>query len=256
MIKGIDHVVIVVHDLGVAQADFTAMGFTVVPGGQHADGLTHNALVAFEDGTYLELVAFLEAPPDSHPFYRPHGEEGLVTFALLPEDIVRDVAAIERRGLDLEGPRRGGRTRPDGVRIEWETAWSATRDLPFLCGDVTARDLRVPHGPARLHANGVKGISGLTVAVASLEESTERYRALLGEGQEEKGEDRSASESAGEFKVGEASITLIEPVGGPIEAYYEVRGEGPFSIALRADSFDAGDSFDPDKMHGVLMGII
>jgi catechol 2,3-dioxygenase-like lactoylglutathione lyase family enzyme len=258
MLKGIDHVVIVVHDLDRASADFAAMGFTVVRGGEHTGGVTHNALVAFEDGAYLELVAFLDAPPDEHPFYRKHGEEGLVTFALLPDDIVADVAAIERRGLNLDGPRRGGRTRPDGVQIEWETASPRTRDLPFLCADVTARDLRVPHGPARRHANGVKGIAGITIAVADLKASSARYAALLGVTQEHTG--ASAGESMADFKVGDgdnaATITLVEPVGGPIQAYYETRGEGPFSLALKANRIEAGDSFDPDKMHGVLMGVV
>ncbi len=141
MLKSIDHVVIVVHDLDKASADFAAMGFTVVRGGEHTGGVTHNALVAFEDGSYLELVAFLDAPPDGHPFYRKHGEEGLVTFALLPDDIIGDVAAAERRGLNLDGPRRGGRTRPDGVKIEWETAWPRTRDLPFFCAECDGQGL-------------------------------------------------------------------------------------------------------------------
>ena len=258
MIKGIDHVVIVVHDLEVASADFAGMGFTVVQGGEHVGGVTRNALIAFEDGSYLELVVFISAPPDDHPFYRAHGEEGLVTFALLPDQIVTDVAAIERRGLNMIGPRRGGRTRPDGVEIEWETAWAGTRDLPFLCADVTPRDLRVPHGPARMHANGVKGIAGVTVAVADLQASGARYAALLGITQERAG--ASASESISDFKVGEgdseATITLVEPLGGPVEAYYEARGEGPFSLALKADRIEAGDSFEPDKMHGVLMGVL
>src|SRR5207249_370550 len=34
-----------------------ALGFTVVPGGVHAGGLTHNALIPFADGRYLELLA-------------------------------------------------------------------------------------------------------------------------------------------------------------------------------------------------------
>ena len=58
MITGIDHIVILVADLDRAQAEYAAAGFTVVPGGEHAGGLTHNALVAFADGTYLELLAF------------------------------------------------------------------------------------------------------------------------------------------------------------------------------------------------------
>lgn len=258
MIKQIDHVVIVVHDLDRAASDFEGIGFTVVRGGEHEGGVTHNALVAFEDGSYLEIVAFMDAPPEEHPFYRSHGEEGLVTFALLPEDIVADVAAIERRGLNMQGPRRGGRTRPDGVKIEWETAWAGTRDVPFLCADVTARDLRVPHGPARLHSNGVLGIAGLTVAVESLKESAERYVALLGSEKVER--EWKESDFMSDFHVGQgdkvAVITLVEPVGGPIEDYYKRRGVGPFSLALRAHPDAEGTEMDPDKMHGVLMGIV
>ncbi|MCW5883173.1 MAG: VOC family protein, partial [Anaerolineae bacterium] len=58
MLKGIDHIVILVHDLAQAQADYAALGFTVVPGGEHTGGATHNARVAFADGSYVELLAF------------------------------------------------------------------------------------------------------------------------------------------------------------------------------------------------------
>lgn len=47
----IDHVVIGVYDLGQAVTDYRAAGFNVIPGGRHADGLTHNALIVFQDGT-------------------------------------------------------------------------------------------------------------------------------------------------------------------------------------------------------------
>ena len=87
MIISIDHVVILVSDLEAAIADYTALGFTVMPGGTHTGGATHNALVVFEDDTYLELIAFLREAPE-HPWWRhqPAGE-GLVDFALLPTAI-------------------------------------------------------------------------------------------------------------------------------------------------------------------------
>src|SRR5699024_1194283 len=92
MIKSIDHIVILVHDLEATVRDYGALGFTVVPGGEHADGRSRNALVAFSDGSYLELIAFKDnVVPESHNFYRPHNPEGLVTFALLPTDIEGDV---------------------------------------------------------------------------------------------------------------------------------------------------------------------
>lgn len=53
MIRSIDHIVILVGDLAAAVADYTERGFTVIPGGAHPSGATHNALVAFADGAYL-----------------------------------------------------------------------------------------------------------------------------------------------------------------------------------------------------------
>jgi catechol 2,3-dioxygenase-like lactoylglutathione lyase family enzyme len=55
----LDHVVILVAELERAIADYTTLGFTVQRGGTHAGGSTHNALVGFADGSYLELIAFL-----------------------------------------------------------------------------------------------------------------------------------------------------------------------------------------------------
>src|SRR5436190_17210576 len=172
----IDHVVILVNDLQAASADYTALGFTVTPGGEHADGLTHNALICFADGSYLELIAFKGRAPESHFFYRGEGYEGLVTFALLPDDINRVISSARQRSLDLQGPIPGGRLRPDGTRIEWQTARPPSRDLPFLCADVTPRELRVPSGLGTQHANGILGIDSITVQVRDLRASTERYR--------------------------------------------------------------------------------
>src|SRR5439155_691104 len=60
MLRQLDHVAMVVRDLDSATDDYRRRGFTVTPGGEHADGLTHNALIPFADGSYLELVAFHE----------------------------------------------------------------------------------------------------------------------------------------------------------------------------------------------------
>ncbi|KAE8260822.1 hypothetical protein A4X13_0g115 [Tilletia indica] len=58
-----------IADLRVAIKTFSALGFTVLEGGQHADGLTRNALIVFADGSYLEFIAFEDEPtnPDGTP---------------------------------------------------------------------------------------------------------------------------------------------------------------------------------------------
>ena len=52
-----DHAVIAVHDLERATKEFTDAGFIVIPGGRHDEIPTRNALIVFEDGGYLELLA-------------------------------------------------------------------------------------------------------------------------------------------------------------------------------------------------------
>ena len=60
MLNRLDHLVILVRDLDQAIREYEVLGFTVIPGGEHADGLTRNALIPFRDGSYLELVPFLD----------------------------------------------------------------------------------------------------------------------------------------------------------------------------------------------------
>jgi catechol 2,3-dioxygenase-like lactoylglutathione lyase family enzyme len=254
MITGIDHVVIWVNDLDAASVDYVNLGFTVVPGGEHTGGVTRNALVCFMDGSYLELIAANGELPESHFFYRQHGQEGLVTFALLPDDIEKDIARARKRGLELEGPTPGGRTRPDGKEVKWQTAKPPTHDLPFLCGDVTPRELRVPTGAARLHTNGIKGIGGILLAVEDIEASKKRYRALLGREPMVGPPDPDGPAVA--FSLGDATIVVIQPTQGGMRDYLVARGEGPYGLIMRSGASSGPRNIDPDETHGVGMAIV
>jgi catechol 2,3-dioxygenase-like lactoylglutathione lyase family enzyme len=253
MITAIDHIVILVTDLDAAVADYSALGFTVTPGGTHTGGATKNALIAFDDNSYLELIAFTRDAPEHRWWRHVAVGEGLIDFALLPRAIDVDVAAAAARGLRLEGPTSGGRLRPDGREVAWKTAQSPTPDLPFLCSDVTARELRVPS--ARHHANGVMGIAGLTVAVENLENSLARYRALLGAQPSWQISDSVPEARTAAFILGEATIGLAEPLGGYqfaelLRDRLETRGEGIFSLALHTGRSNEPDALDPARAHG------
>ena len=181
----LDHVVIGVRDLAAASAEWTAAGFTVTPGGVHTGSPTHNALIGFQDGSYLELIARRPGATDpatglSARLLRLEPDEGLVDFALHTADLAATVAAARAAGLTLSDPAPAGRARTDGTRLAWETSRPASPDLPFLITDRTPREWRVPGGAAAQHANGVTGIHGLGVQVHDLEASAARYRALLG----------------------------------------------------------------------------
>src|SRR5262245_48940020 len=101
MLNGIDHLVVVVPELEAAIASYRGLGFSVVPGGRHPIG-THNALIAFADGAYLELIAFFEPPHGQHRWYKRLQEGGgLVDFCLQTDDLGGDVAAFRAAGVPL-----------------------------------------------------------------------------------------------------------------------------------------------------------
>ena len=261
MIRAIDHLVILVNDLEAAIADYGALGFTVIPGGEHTGGATHNALVIFADDSYLELIAFKRAEPDHRWWRHVAVGEGLVDFALLPGAIEQDIADARARGLMVEGPSPGGRLRPDGQQVSWQLGSPPTPDLPFLCGDVTPRELRVPLGAVREHPNGVVGIAGLAVAVADLEESAARYRALLG--REPVADLPQPPDGAHflAFELGRAALTLAAPMGeGPsadaLRARLDTRGEGPYALALRTSHATSVGTLDQALTHGVPIELV
>ena len=182
MIQGIDHVVLVVLDLAAAVADHRERGFTVTPGGEHAGGLTHNALVGFQDGDYLELIAFhdLAAARGKHS-WAPIAERGggWADFALSSNDVRQDIAALG--DLVARPPEDGGRTRPDGIKIAWRVA-RLHKPLPFLIQDVTARELRVPGGDAAKHANGATGVASVVIGATDPDLVIDRWVKLHARG--------------------------------------------------------------------------
>lgn len=187
----LDHVVILVDDLATSSAEYHLRGFNVVQGGEHKAFGSHNALIPFADGTYLELATFRTAAP-----YRPRPAEyqrrldagesrlsarwlsmnglpaGLIDFALIPDSF----GHVRQRGIDVAEVEMG-RARPDGVELAWKMGHPPTLDLPFLIEDITPRNWRVP--TQTNHPNGTKGISQLTIVVDDLAVSSENYRRLL-----------------------------------------------------------------------------
>lgn len=61
----LDHVVLLLPCKELTELPaWVTENFTVSEGGQHADKKTENRLVLFRDGTYLELIAFINDDPD------------------------------------------------------------------------------------------------------------------------------------------------------------------------------------------------
>jgi catechol 2,3-dioxygenase-like lactoylglutathione lyase family enzyme len=259
----IDHIVIMVEDLPQAIADYTALGFTTFEGGKHPGNPTYNALVVFQDGVYLEIIALYpgdETPPSPRLRKWIQASPGLVDFALLPADIEADVAAARERGLTVEDPQPGGRLRPDGQEIAWKTANFEGNGLPFFCFDVTPRSLRVPEGAVRQQANGVSGVADLTIAVASLKESAAKYRALLGAEPQPTPSDETLQAQVTAFSLGATTLTLAQPAAenSPLHPYLRAGGERPYRFTLRSNALKDSRILDPALSHSaniVLTGV-
>ena len=184
----LDHIVIAVHDLEQAAEDYRQLGFTVVRGGTHPGGWTHNMLIGLADGSYLELLAptdfrFLSDAEalSARNFLFALAQEGIVGLALTCDDLNAAVAAMQARGVAIESPRPGGRQRHDGVRLEWRIAMQERNLLPFFLQDLTPRSLRVPGEPAAVrHANGVTGVAACVIGCNAPAFWQARLSALLG----------------------------------------------------------------------------
>ena len=246
----IDHVVIKVTDLDRAMADYEALGFSVVRGGEHPMWGSRNALVCFADGSYLELIAYGAGMPkeglarhEARMLSRAQVSDGLVDYAVLPEHMERDLNVLREHGLDYQGPLLGGRMRPDGQEVRWEMGLSDGRDLPFLCGDVTPRHLRVPEGEIREHENEALGIVELGVAVKDLEFGADRFAILL-----EAEPDWSDSGTA-RFVCGSARIVLSGSGDEDVRKHLAERGIGPWRVVLKVGSGATG-MMDVGLSHG------
>lgn len=235
MLQGIDHIVIAVPDLETAKKSYAALGFSVVPGGRHPVG-THNALIAFADGSYIELIAFYEANP-SHKWWTPLQKGGgLVDFCMQTDDLQADTRAFRTAGVAIDDPSPLSRVRPDGYQLTW--VLSIPREghrgvAPFLIQDETPREERIPRQTA--HENGVIGIGTVTVAVTDVAPARTWYAEVLRQaGREARRPDLDAAGVS--FTAGPHTLEFVTPRGaaGPLREWLAARGASPYSATLRA----------------------
>jgi catechol 2,3-dioxygenase-like lactoylglutathione lyase family enzyme len=249
-----DHIVIVVHDLDEATANYTALGFTVFYGGKHASGTTHNALIVFGDGTYLELLAPTgdKAPASSTTNFADFfgQREGLAGFALQSDDLAAQVAVMRGRGVEVSDPRPGGRVRPDGVELHWQTAMLEGTASPFFIQDDTPRVLRVPDDPNKTqHANGVTGLGGLTLVVDSRDMPVGSYEDILGI-------KAKVDESRARFVLNSVVLRLSKPTDEEMKAHLAQFGASPYLLALRTHDSDLAGQLDLTKTHGARIALV
>jgi len=205
MTTQIDHVVIAVNDLDQAIHDFRELGFTTFFGGDHKHRGSHNALVTFADGAYLEIIAFKHEPPVKDNTWwdqlQTYGE-GFVDLAIVVDDVEVTATNLGTQGIEVNNLFIGGRKTSDGDDITWRIRrLTDVTGIPFFIDDVTDRALRVPGGERATHPNGATGIARVTIAVDDWDTTIAAYRAAF-------------REDGPVFHVGAQEIVLTQATDG------------------------------------------
>ncbi len=210
-LRGIDHLLVAVADLGGAAADYRRLGFAVTPRGRHRGWPTGNHCVMFEEG-YLELLGRVEAGAGRHRLDESlaRGEGGL-GIALASDDPEATAAAWRAAGLEVEGPLDLARLLEDEERGELTLRFRNVLPDPRLLGDLvlfachhlTPEQLRRPEWLR--HENGVRGIRSCTVLAARPEPVVTALTRLLGEAA------RSETDQVTTFHTGGAPILVAPP---------------------------------------------
>lgn len=170
----LDHVILLLpYDYLDTPPRWITDNFTVSPGGQHADGKTENRLVLFRDGTYLELIAFVNDDPEKRKGHWWDQPYGVIDWALGTDDFnykaLKDRLRTTDTDISYDEPKAGGRLTPDGKELKWEVTFPkgvARGNVPFFCTDVTPRERRVPITETNTtHPSGALGMAGMVLEV-------------------------------------------------------------------------------------------
>ncbi len=254
MLKGFDHLVVLVQDLDKGSRDFEEMGFTVVPGGRHGSG-THNALIAFDDGSYIELIAFYQ-PNEAHRWWKwKVSGGGFIDYCMRSSNLDEDLAAFSAAGVVYGAPYQLTRKRPDGYELDWEIAVPQDPRLsgaPFLIRDKTPRGERAPVYTA--HPNGVQRIRRMVHAVQNIDLVDAWAGPLQGaQSQPVIRPDLMARGLRATVAVGDKTASTVDFLApdlekSPLTAALLEHGAAPY--ALEFSGSDASIRFDAKQSHG------
>lgn len=250
------HGVVAVRDLAESIRTYRdVLGLNARAGGRHGGRGTENAVIAFEDGSYIELLSVFDAEKEIAvsgtrgqvlaDFIRVH-EGGLVGYCLDTTEVFEQVARLRGEGVEVPEPLLVSRKTPAGDLLRWHVLLPGgvnwRRRWPFLIQPDPANVDENAGAADRVHPLGITGVCGVAVAVEDLERSKSLYKAF---GLRLSGEDRVPELGAqrARFVQEGAAIDLLSPTApGAVRTELDAAGEGLFQLALRVRSLDASKS--------------
>ena len=273
----IDHVTLCASELEPLRGAFAAVGLATEYGGAHANGVTHMALLGFDDGSYIELIAPMRPQTESPLWDRAiRARAGPCAWAVRSDDIMADVQQLRARGIPVRGPEPLGRRRPDGVLAEWELAFPGEQEpgalLPFLIQDRTPRANRV-RPSASVAGSGLKGVVSVVLGVWEMGSAIRLFRQAYGWASPEKADDSVFGAQLARFP--DTPVVLAAPLGpdGWLAERLQRVGEAPVAFVIQSAATEAilgrgplssaepwfgGEVlwFNPDRLGGKRLGVI
>jgi len=268
----LEHIIIRVDDLTQAIKDYESMGFTVTYGGVHGGGFSHNALIHFKDGSFLELIAFRKTTlinlmldvglldlfykdTNQHLKYRfvetVGYPEGFIDSALITNRISQVTQQANQQGLLTTPAMPMTRIKPNGELIVWDIMAPLYEGLPFV---------RSPYVPAQIiadvqtqHINGVTGLNSIHYGVKNLNQASEKYGQLLGGVTFTHSPDKTSSQ----FKLGQVAINLVQvnEHSTPVALPKNIR-DVPLKISLRSEHSTPQRKLNIKRTHGAYINIV
>lgn len=186
-ITGLDHSLVGVRDLEGARAQYERLGFTLTPRGRHVGWGTANYCIMFPDD-YIELLGIIDPAQFTNNLDTFLAKrEGLLGLAFATTDAADAARQLAAAGLSPDGPKDLGRLLelPEGaVAPQFKLVMLPPRATPdlsaFVVQHLTPELLRRP-GWLR-HANGARGLIGLTAIVDDPPALADSYERLFGAG--------------------------------------------------------------------------
>jgi hypothetical protein len=180
----IDHVTAAGQSLRQMQESLASLGLKTENGGPHSNHATEMALLSFPDGSYLELIG-LQQNPDAKAVSAHYWSKFLLAdagpcgWAVQVPDVGAEAQRFSNLGIAVSTPAKNGRTRMDGVKLDWDFARVGPGPngtfFPFLLRDLTPRAYRVyPSGSPTMTA--YRGISKVVIAVKDMGASVQLYQ--------------------------------------------------------------------------------
>ncbi len=274
----VDHVTIAGANLAQLQDAFATAGLTTEYGGAHSNGVTHMALLGFDDGSYIELISTISAEQRNIPIWKEHivRDGGPCGWAARCDDVAGELKRLAEVGLTVQGPFAGSRQRPDGQTAAWNLGFVGDQPpgavLPFIIEDTAPRAKRVQPSPS-VAGGELKGVGLVVIGVSDLTESISLYRRAYDWPAPWIREDQDFGARLAHFLGTPVVLAVPASADNWLAKRIERFGESPCALLIRTGNFPTTARrfgldwttpwfgrlvawFDPADLNGTRLGLI